>query len=488
MAITPELSAYITQAREAGVTDEAIRVELLRIGWGIEEVNAALVVSAGFVGPQSYIQPTDQSTSSLNAQSSHVSQAQPIGTTETPSLDVQSQASAATVLTHRSRWPIIIGVLVFLGGVAAATVYFAPFFLEKPPYPPQTFLTDLASNLGVISSATYSAVLSVAMEPRTENVRSLRDAFPEEAPQSDSFSPPSSESIITSMIRAEDTYFTMLPSELSASISVDGNIKKIQEGGIKPAGHTGVVLNFSTPDFSFTADVEFIADRGVLYGRINRMPSFLFFNFDSVKGKWVKVGDVASSTSAGDTFNDPDSAARILEAFRKILTIADEEQLLAGVSNPAKDRLGEESVYRYTLSLNADRVLTFYDRAMVVIHDALPEDRRTNFDVVATEQRKHIADPSFVKLMQFFKEQGTLSMWISSKTKLPLRISSISHMAPSRAAVASSTLPSSTKQLKFEMSLSLLNVNQPVEVEVPKDFITLQEAYALMNPTSSTSR
>lgn len=42
MPITPELMQYIAQARASGMSDDAIRTELLKVGWNITDVNSAI--------------------------------------------------------------------------------------------------------------------------------------------------------------------------------------------------------------------------------------------------------------------------------------------------------------------------------------------------------------------------------------------------------------------------------------------------------------
>src|SRR3989344_1972500 len=42
MPITPELTQYISQARASGMSDDAIRTELLKTGWNINDVNEAI--------------------------------------------------------------------------------------------------------------------------------------------------------------------------------------------------------------------------------------------------------------------------------------------------------------------------------------------------------------------------------------------------------------------------------------------------------------
>lgn len=42
MAVTPELNDYIQKARVAGMSDDAIRTELLKSGWNVADVNVAI--------------------------------------------------------------------------------------------------------------------------------------------------------------------------------------------------------------------------------------------------------------------------------------------------------------------------------------------------------------------------------------------------------------------------------------------------------------
>lgn len=99
MPVTPELVQYVTSARASGLSDDAIRAELLKAGWNVEDVNATVPPRTPNFPPPAAL-PT-ASAPSLQA-----------------ALPVQSKR-------RRSHLGFIVTVVVLLA-VGGATYYFLP--------------------------------------------------------------------------------------------------------------------------------------------------------------------------------------------------------------------------------------------------------------------------------------------------------------------------------------------------------------------------
>ncbi|HEY9584687.1 MAG TPA: hypothetical protein VJI33_03895 [Candidatus Paceibacterota bacterium] len=490
MPVIPELKTYVLDARKSGMTDDYIRQELARVGWNMDDVALAFssvdVPLAPPVSPAPTLnvvsQPQPQSQSQFNPQSI-ITKSEPVK----QSFNIPKYSQLEPSLPHSPKKPIkatilsLAVVILFLAAGVSAYV-FLPTLLDKPPYSLDTFLSDLTANISKIDTAVYNVAISVKTEPKSPNARSLREVFPEYIPKNNSiFQSDPNEPFITQMIRSEDLYSAYLPADMIAELSVEGNIKKSDGGGIKPLGHTALKGSFATPDFSMNADIEFVSRDGVVYGKINRMPAFLFFNFDKLKGKWVKIGDVASSTTKLKL--DDGDTAKIFDAIKQMPKVADETKVLSSVNRPEKETLGNETVYRYDLKLNPENMVKYFDRMAPILRESVPEDRLSEFDIAIKEQRAKITDPAFKKFMDYFEGQSSLSVWISNDTKLPVRISSTAYLV-SEGSSTSGSNNSISKQVNINLSASLSNINQPVEVETPTGFITIEEAYKLMMPSS----
>lgn len=103
MATNSDLSQYIVQARQAGLNDDAIRQELLRAGWGIDDVNTAIPPRVPSGPPAPFMPP----------EASKKADAIPSGT---------------IVKAKRNHWPfIIISILLLLTG--GAVYFFLPQIL-----------------------------------------------------------------------------------------------------------------------------------------------------------------------------------------------------------------------------------------------------------------------------------------------------------------------------------------------------------------------
>ena len=103
MPVTPELTQYINQARQSGMTDSVIRAELLKTGWNVDNVNAVLPLPSP-MPPQPVLQNPFQG--------GPVSEAKPPQQAQQPK-------------PHHNRIPfyIIVIILLLAGGF---TYYFLP--------------------------------------------------------------------------------------------------------------------------------------------------------------------------------------------------------------------------------------------------------------------------------------------------------------------------------------------------------------------------
>lgn len=462
----PQLEQYIAEAKQKGMTDEVMRQELAKAGWMSGDIDAVLGSATPLVAPTA------------------------------PSVTESAPASAPAALGMPVSKNKFILTAIFLGAVVLASGASAYFFLgsgslgltgflSKPPYSTDTFLSEMAAHIGTITSAMYTVSATAESQPRNPEFKSLREVFPEFIPaQQTGYAAKASEPLITSMIRTEDIYASFIPSEMNAQLSITGTAKRAEAGTIKPSGSTGVTVSFSTPDFSMNADVEIVVHEGVVYGKINRMPTIVVFNFDAIKGKWVKIGDTADEQMSAGGISvglTSDEAAKMFDVLKQTPKLADESRVITYVQTPHKETLDSKTVYRYDLKLNPENFLRFYDSLTPLLRDATPEERRKEFDQVTAEQRAVISDPTFVRLINHLQEHTLLSVWVSQDSKLPVKAASTGYLIPSSTA-AQSGQSISPVQLKMTFSVALSEINRPIAVSAPSEFITLDEAYSLLYP------
>ncbi len=134
MPVTPELIQYITQARQAGLSDDQIRSELLRVGWGVSDVDVAVPPKRQELPPQPILQNPFQSTQTRAPAGSVVSPS-----TQMPTQQVQKKHS------RKGFYVTVLIVLLFGAGV----YFFLPqiilqwekFFgpVEEEVLPPEFF-------------------------------------------------------------------------------------------------------------------------------------------------------------------------------------------------------------------------------------------------------------------------------------------------------------------------------------------------------------
>lgn len=496
--MTPELKQYIEDARKSGIDNTAIRGALVQAGWSASVVEEAL----GMSNPQESAPPTPVLSPELFSPSS-----------ETTSLESHLPALKKGGVHPESKKPektFVVGkrrrgkgLLFFLllalvvGGGALAYPYVLPMLRGELPYSEQTFFSDMTRQVASINSASYDIAIAVVSEPRNPNFKSLKEAFPEYSPRKDeapsALQPFSSDNLISNMIRSEEMYATLIPTDVSASVSVRGGVEKGSGGSLKPSGRTDIIASFSSPDLSAEINVEIVAKDGDIYARVNRIPS-LFFNLDAIKGKWIKVASLSDSAKQAqdllpsDSVSDlEDRKAKMIAVIKELPSMIDESGLFFVSGKPERGEYAGEMLYKYDIKARTENFSAFYEKLMLRLKTVVSDKDVAEFEEMVTEGRKFLANPDFKKLADHFSSQSALSVWVSEQTKMPARFMTSGYFVPSESrlnGLSGDENKTERKQIKTTLSLSLSDFNKDVSVEAPAEFMTLEEATSALFPAS----
>ncbi len=543
MSLSPQLLEYVLKARASGLSDEAIREELIKIGWGPDDVKAA-------------VPPIQVPVADLPVVQFHAPQNSP----------------------HKGLLiGLVLAVLLF-GGVSFA--YFkkiGPF--GSPPYTEKnllfgildksseihtsTYLLSSEFNLGPRDSDAEPFVSSVAKEPdlaikygndfrRAQDVTGILSAllnsksFPSSLQKLQAnlkagliqntyessiriddpvsgkpyaytltddgrnfgitvvfesenavktiksgygFSPTNTFVTGKAVTFTKESYsYIYLPSELPKSpIEELGEMVQYLPPEIRVGGSVGGTTDLRKDgsewkfllegsgdfgDLSYAVNVEALKKNALYYFRINKIPSLFFSQIGDIKGKWISVDPYAHASILGDEFGfAPDAFPEIEREYRKnkdemlrllreTAELADEEKLFIFNGAPQKGKREGRTVYSYDLKINKAALIPFYKKFIgnLPSNPLLPRHEDVDDELIS-----YLESPEFSETLDYYDKNMRLLVSVDTEGYIA-EIAYSLRIIPADAAVALKN-----KQGNFTLTLSVKDINEPVEIEAPED-------------------
>jgi len=350
---------------------------------------------------------------------------------------------------------IIILLILGSGGLVGYAYWqkIGPF--SEPPFTPENLLAGLTENLAKLNSASYRVALEIKTEAREANV----EPFP--------LNPNTENFFLGEFPVPADFRFASEASGLFNHQAMDWETSNTQ---------SQIKAELTGGDFSFSLDLEWIKKGLDFYFRINKFPTFFFFDLSAVKRVWVKItpadlaGDdwrVSFLESAPDLNEElQKNQEKFAEGAKKVLQIAEEEKVITANLPKRREKLGEKIAWRYDLTVNRESLIKFYERLLA----EFPNSNRSGFD--------NLKSPEAEKVFAYLATNGRFSIWIEEHSGLVLAMVYHLRFVPPTGTAA--TLEN--KQISLNWRLELTGHNLPIVVTPPTDFKTVKEVAEKLFP------
>ncbi len=234
-------------------------------------------------------------------------------------------------------------------------------------------------------------------------------------------------------------------------------------------------------DLSYKVSVEALKYASDYYVRINNMPS-LFFGFLPPKGQWVKFTPQTGSSTEEDVYTNPFvSADELAEAekeykekkgalvalLKKTAEFADEERVFLFKNPPQKEKVDGRSLYRYDLKMRKEAVLPFYKK--FAAEAAKEEYLAQDFAEVDTGYLNYLESSEFSETFDYYDKNIFVTLWTDQKG-FPALVKYAIRIVPADEAATFKD-----KQIMLEFTLSLDDINKPLEINVPEGAKSYEE-------------
>ncbi len=464
--INEEIISYIKNAKEHGITLDAIRMNLKTGGWNDADIDEAFAVTersiASNIVPPFPQKPQDNSASIQMNNTSFVSQNQNGfvgGITNMPA----KKKSHWVILT------ILILVFLILGGTGFAFYKkiiplpsFITKYLDKAPYDEQNLISGLLFKMAQIKTVKYTVATEVSLGARDADVKPLiltGDLAPTSFDQTEYFP---TEFKLNTSITAETDLSNLANSDWKINLDTSGDLG----------------------DLYYQINIDSLKKGKNIYFKVNNLPAlFSFFPFP--KSQWFlldfdSIDEIAkqhltdkeyeefkSGTEVdGENFQkqlleyeskykeNREKSARIMKKF---ILMADEYKILAFKEPPLKDEITVVPLYRYSLMFRPGTLTTFVEAFMRdVLNEEFPEDREENEKLIA-----ELKSENAIQIMNYIEENTTILFWVD-QNGLPESMKFKFRFVPGNVSGNFNE-----KQINFETNLKLANINAPIVIDAP---------------------
>ena len=380
----------------------------------------------------------------------------------TPAAPAIPPISPVPPIRRRSVWPkvllIIVILLLLAGGGAVGYAYWqkiGPF--SQPPYAPEKLFAGLVESFSKLNSANYRSSLEIKTEPREADAKPFAVDF---GGQNFPF----------------DTSIIPVPADFRFASEASGLFNRQTTDWRTSDTQAQIKADLAGGDFSFSVDLEWLKKGTDFYVRLNKFPTFFFFDLGIVKGKWVKitpddlVGDnwqISFSQLMSDLNEEAaKNQEKIAAIIEKVLKMAGEEKVLTAKVAKRREEINGQPTWRYDLAVNREALIKFYERLLI----EFPDLGRSELD--------ELKSPEAEKIFAYLADNGQLSVWVSEPSGLLLATTYRLRFVP-----PAGTIPQLTdKQIGLVWHSELTKHNQPTVVTPPTDFRPIKEVLTELFP------
>ncbi|MBI5126151.1 MAG: hypothetical protein HZA80_00045 [Candidatus Taylorbacteria bacterium] len=274
-------------------------------------------------------------------------------------------------------------------------------------------------------------------------------------------------------------YSQYLPPEINVkgTIAAEGGNRKEGEPsewkfGLDGSGDFG--------DLAYKVNVEALKKSDTYYLKINNIPS-LFGGLLPPKGQWIKFSSNASSTSGSSQsyFVPTNSIAAYEDTYKKnktafvagikrIAELLDEGKVIAFRDSPSKEKVGDRSLYRYDVRIRKDAIAPFYRKLL----EEVTKNGRTPTSALFTDETylSYLEGSEFSEMFDYYDQNTKITLWVDEQGFPAIAKYSIRIVPPPEAVALKD------KQIMLDITVSLDHINDPIDIAIPMDAKTYEEA------------
>lgn len=283
------------------------------------------------------------------------------------------------------------------------------------------------------------------------------------------------------IIESLGEYMSMLSPDINAKLSLGATSEFKKESSAQWNFNFNAEGSFG--DLSYKINADALRKDNNYYLKVNNVPSFfLFAGLSEIKGKWVVLPSKATSstsTISSTPFSfvqdgiskSEDNLKKNRESFAKLIKLivktSDEEKLFVFKNKPKTESVDGRTLTKYELTIRKEKIIPFYTRIQTEIMND-PELKEYS-DIVDQGYIDYLKSDEFSQVFDYVEANNKLTFWADS-TGFPAMFENVIRVVPPDTAEQLKG-----KQINLTFKLKIEGINKPVDIQVPKDTISLDE-------------
>ena len=267
-------------------------------------------------------------------------------------------------------------------------------------------------------------------------------------------------------------YLGNIPSDFMLDGTLSGATAKTASNQYDSQVRISGSANYS--DISAAVDAQFKKIGNNIYIMVSKFPTIVA-SVSKIKDKWIVLTpqDIASYASGymGSTSGTPNdqieaSKGVAIQAIKVFLIVADLNQALIVKNKPAIELINGIRAYRYELEFNKQTMPKFYSDLTTRFASQFKDKNPMVFDQGTLD---YLKSKQFSDAFDYFRNNTTLVLWADS-TGIPVQVMYKIRMVPGIKA------KNSDRQIVLTTTLSLNDINKTINIETPKDSMSMEDA------------
>ena len=271
-----------------------------------------------------------------------------------------------------------------------------------------------------------------------------------------------------------------LPGDVNVTIALGGAADWSKTNGADWRFNFQASGDFS--DLTYKVDAEALKTGSDYYFKINNIPSLFLGSMSNIKGQWIKA-PTAVSTSTDYQYSSfsylsssfpefkkkyREQRADFVELIKRLATYADEEKLFAFKAVPKKSVIDDRKLYQYDLRLRQEAILPFYKK---VIADLANNPKAAKYHSAIDNQGlvDYLQSQEFKDVFNYYNQNASLTLWVDPDGFPAIVEYRMRIVSPDTA------LQLKDKQANLLLTLTLSDINKPIDISVPAAAKPLQE-------------
>lgn len=379
----------------------------------------------------------------------------------------------------RSRWWIwpILGLAVFVGGtVVLARTGVLPF--DIPYLTPKVsgdLMNRMIERLSEIESVESTLSLGFNAQPREAGAKPIDlQAIVNAVPEANSNQTQTTDDL--------ESFFKMIPGDISLALMVGGFTERPQEGKLTDL-EANLSGRYKSGGATFEGEIKVRKVGEVVYVNIPVFP--LILDVSSIKDKWVSVTQNDLTESEYGAFLDmftgeaqitPPTSQEIVGQMKTILSAARTEKLIEVDKSLGREKVEGKDAEGFRLKMDPAKVVGFYKKAADDLQSEFGSRAVIKFEQSVVDT---LAKPSTQELLKQLADSVTFDLWVDPSNAWPVKLDYQLKLVP-----PDSIEKLKDKQFLLTISVSFQNVNSNKSVSKPDNTITFDEAIQLVTGVS----